>query len=231
MCWRTRGLWITYNGAAGHELHKAKSAIEGAFWRNSRLLQNRLVPLDKRLARLDSAALGIIRSRGAIWPASKAVAEAIDAEQFKLTSWMMGLRRATGETAEQYAIRRARALGGALRTQWSKVLCHSTVAWLAHLQRHPESISARALRTQGTGWVQDRRDRFTNGLAQLFSRTRTRTGRGKVIRWDDGWSEAANPEGASEGPKLRTAAEKLHRHLKLKDRGRHPLAQEEEPRS
>ena len=214
---RILGPTITCNGSTAKDLATACGAIRGCYIRNARFLSNLRVPIAKRLQRLDAVAHGILRARAAAWPPCRTTAETLDRLQHQLLSWMLRVRPLDGETAQQYGMRKARAMAGVAQSQWSQIHLEACISWLSHLQRHPLSPAARAQATQDSSWVDEQRDANTTGSG--VTRTNTRKGVAKVFRWDQlSWTVNYSPHGTRDKKEFRRLAQGLLGSLNVKVR-------------
>ena len=81
---------------------------------------------------------------------------------------------------------------------------------MSHIQRHEDEWPMTAFRNQSYWWVLEQRDQ--HGALTGNTRTGTRNGRSKVVRWDlDGWILTCNPEATRDRHKLQAAGHKLLR--------------------
>ena len=170
--------------------------------------------METRVRKLDSVALGIIRSRAAAWSPSRHVCEALDKCQSRVLAWMARIRQLPQETGGSFGTRRARAVRRLKTCQWSRVYAETLIKWVAHVQRHPEGVPHHAIHCQGHEWVNEQRARCSYGMS---SKTGTRAARGRVFRFDQqGWLRQRDPAGTRSDARIRELAAALLSDMRVR---------------
>ena len=209
---------VSCTGCCAEDVKAATQTISACFWRNSRYLTNSCILFRKKLQKLHDVAGGIIRARAASWPPCQATETYLDRRQSKLVARILRLRCEPNETPQQFCLRRNRAVKQVAGTQWSKIHLYACLSWHSHLQRHPECWAARAASEQDHDWVSTQRRVWTSASGQS-SKTFSRSGRGKVHRWDQsGWTSRFDPGGTRDPKIIWNLAGALLRSLGCKDR-------------
>ena len=220
--WRARGLgfcldsarlsllaWadniFTYDAQADRAISMMEEfeAILRADWH----CHNTHIAISKRVATLDSIAVGMIRARACCWPPDQATFKRLDAMQSNAIRWMLQEQPQAGDTPQAFRCRQNGNIGRARGTPWSFHAALALVTWICHMQRHPEEPASWAMATHDWQWLSSQREHASTGRD---SRTATRSGRAKVYRYDNcGWIDALCLGGTDDPRRHRAAATQL----------------------
>ena len=186
-CTKCLGRMISGTGEDLSERRALAASWRRLFWKNCKILCNRMAPLHARMRFWKQLLWGVSDYRWAMLRPIKTNIAALETEANKFTAYIVGARPTASETKETFMRRKNREISAAkleVNLDIPHWHCWKLISWMEHIHRHPEQPCLEALLCQNAEWLQARRSDLGG------RRTQSRTHAGPPIRWDSGWVQA-----------------------------------------
>ena len=183
-CTKCLGRMISGTGEDLSERRALAASWRRLFWKNCKILCNRMAPLHSRMRFWKQLLWGVSDYRLAMLRPIKTNIAALETEANKFTAYIVGARPSATESKETFMRRKNREISSAkseVNLDIPRRHCWKLCSWMEHIHRHPEQPCLDALLCQNAEWLQERRIEYGG------RRTQSRTHPGPPIRWDNGW--------------------------------------------